>query len=365
MIEGPSGLWLSVFLAIGLSVGPHPAALHAALASLRLGLILSGIVSALFAWLGLVGRIRKLFTPLVTGVYLILLSIQLSNVFLAGIVSPDGVFSASIFLADLALMALVIWISIKGPPRLRPFGVLAGLIVGWALFLVLHWTPAPAWQAHLWNWPFASHWGLRWNTGIVLTCLITGFINITNTIASLHAVSDSYEQLGRPLPPDPRRYDRTSLGSALGNILAGFASAVGVITFSISAGFVQMTRDPNRRPFMAASLAMMGLGFIPAMTSLLADIPLSVGDAVLLVTYVQMLGMGLSNLSQTRLSTQSIYRAGIPLLFGIGLSAIPSSAFATIPATFRILAENGLVVGVILAILLELVPWPDMKAAQG
>lgn len=365
MIEGPSGLWLSVFLAIALSAGPNPAHLQAAWDELRLGLIISGAVSALFAIFGLVGKIQRLFTPLVTGVYLILLSVQLSNVFLAGMLSPPGVFHGPILLAEMVLMALVIVISVRGPVRLRPFGVLVALLVGWGIFLGMGWAPGPVPSPKWVNWPFVGPMVLRWNTGIVLTCVITGFINITNTIASLNAISESFRQLGVPTASQSGLYDRTSLGTGLGNILAGLSAVVGVITFSISAGFVQMTRDPARRPFMAASALMVVLGFLPPLTSVLANIPPAVGDAVLLVTYVQMLGMGLASFSKSRLTPQSIYRAGLPLLIGIGLTAMPPATFAAIPGTVRILAQNGLVVGVILAVVLELVPWPQGEPASG
>lgn len=361
LIEGPSGLWLSVFLALA-SESPTPAAAHATLGALRVGLLAAGGLLTVFSLLGWVERIAAIFTPAVTGVYLILLSLQLGNEFLPGMLLHQGHLALAQTALGLALMGLVMWVSLAGPAPLRPFALLAGLAAGWLAYLALGLGPSPHWSRLPLVWPFASGWGYQWNLGILILCLLTGLINLTNTIASLQAYQAACEFLDAPAKPAPHLADRASLGTALGNLVAGIGSAVGMITFSISAGYIQISRDLSRLTFLLASLALIGLGLWPALTQVMASLPLPVGDAVLLVTYVQMLGMGLAALGRAQLTPRNVYRVGLPLVVGVGLMTLPASAYGAVPEAVRTIVSNGLLIGVLLVLGLERLPWPDRAA---
>jgi len=62
------------------------------------------------------------------------------------------------------------------------------------------------------------------------------------------------------------------------------------------------------------------------------------------------------------LSPRTIYRIAIPLFVGLFLMNIPPVFLYDIPLTLRPLLSNGLLMGILLAVLLEnLLPWDRFK----
>ncbi len=88
--DGPAGIWLGVFVIIGEMAVRQGSDLTFTLQSLQGGML---VTAGILIFLGVLGWIQKLlrfFTPLVTGTYLLLLAIQLSGVFLQGMLGIEG-----------------------------------------------------------------------------------------------------------------------------------------------------------------------------------------------------------------------------------------------------------------------------------
>ena len=91
-------------------------------------------------------------------------------------------------------------------------------------------------------------------------------------------------------------------------------------------------------------------------------LPISVGDAVLFVAYLQLFGAALDNIKGMAFSYKSIYRIATPVLFGLALMTVPPTAFNSIPAIMRTLLQNGLVMGILVAMILEhTIRWDKQK----
>ena len=58
-------------------------------------------------------------------------------------------------------------------------------------------------------------------------------------------------------------------------------------------------------------------------------------------------------LKQVRFNTVNVYRSAVPLFVGIVIMTLPASYFVTIPSVIRPMLSSGLLVGIILALLLE------------
>lgn len=104
------------------------------------GLIIAGILLFLLGITGLVHRILRLFTPLVTGTFLLILSLQLSGVLLKGMMGLQGAVTHPDYTtAAIALFvfALITFLSIKGNGWMKSYAVLLGISCGWLLYAVL------------------------------------------------------------------------------------------------------------------------------------------------------------------------------------------------------------------------------------
>lgn len=187
LMEGQSGLWWGVILSLAGTASAMNLDLLTVGGSIAVGVIISGVLVALFGLLGMGELLKKWFTPVVMFVFLLLLANQLITIFLKGMVglntgdTIDGKLAVFSFL----LAAFTILIHVKGTGVISSLNLLIGMMVGWILAVQLFpqeatetilTTPLLTWFP--WGQP-AFEWG------IIITVVITGLLNTTNTIATL------------------------------------------------------------------------------------------------------------------------------------------------------------------------------------
>ncbi|EBP6007030.1 uracil/xanthine transporter, partial [Salmonella enterica] len=101
---------------------------------------------------------------------------------------------------------------------------------------------------------------------------------------------------------------------------------------------------------------------ITPLTRLFCAIPLAISSAVMLVSYLPLLYSGLVFSQQITFTARNIYRLALPLFVGIFLMGLPPVYLQDLPLMIRPLLSNGLLVGILLAVLMEnLIPWERIK----
>ena len=353
-IEGPAGLWLSVLIALAQGPSGHQHGLLQTLGEFRVGLLCAGVVVASLSLVGAIARLQRLFTHRVIGVYLVLLGVQLAGSFLPAAFLLHARPSGSLVLRSLAVVLVTVVVAAWGPRPLRAASVLAGLAVGWALVAVttpggavLGPTPAPA--------PLTA-WALRFNVGVVVTCIFAALINTSNTVATVRAVAQAASTQEVQPEVAAARFDRASACTSLGNAVAGLAGALGLVSLSSSSAVVRLAGARRRAPFLVACAFTAVLGALPLTARLLASLPASVAAASLLVTTAQLLIMGVESLRHPAATGSARIRVGVPLLLGLGTLALPVTVWSGVPDPVRLVVGNGLVLGVILAIVFDRLP---------
>src|SRR5699024_6676080 len=87
-------------------------------------------------------------------------------------------------------------------------------------------------------------------------------------------------------------------------------------------------------------------------------LPLSIGSAVLFVSYLQLLNSSWNFFKQVTFNTINVYRSAIPLFVGIIIMTMPANYFERLPEILRPFISNGLLGGITLALLIEnLISW--------
>ncbi|MEO8957072.1 MAG: uracil/xanthine transporter [Ktedonobacteraceae bacterium] len=360
LMEGPAGLWWGVILSLAASATALGQSLTTLGGTLELGIIISGILVSLLGILGVGWMLRRLFTPIVTSTFYFLLGAQLVQIFFKGMIGlADGPsVQPGIALLSLGLVILVLALSIWGRGFISNFALLIGIVVGWIAFRLLfpgHALPfAPAGNAFFALFPWG---GLATNVGVLITVILAGLISMTNTFAALEGAEALYEK-----PITAAQYKRSFMLTGINSIVAGLLGQVPYAPYVSSLGFLRTTRLLERTPFLIGSALFILLGAIPAVGQLFATLPVSVGDAVLLVAYLQLFGAALTSIEGMTFTYKTIYRLAFPVLLGLALMTIPGSAFSTIPDLVRTLLQNGLVMGILLAMLLEnTIRWDTLK----
>ncbi|MHB8076410.1 purine/pyrimidine permease [Desulfosporosinus fructosivorans] len=353
IFEGPAGMWYGVFMTLATSAPALGKSLALLRTDIEMGLIIAGLCCIILGVTGSVGRITKIFSPMVNGTFLLLMSLQLSPSILNGLLGLSGtnnVINLSAFLASLVTIALMMWISLKAKGFLQSVAILIGAVVGWILAAVLNIAPpVNSYGGKLPLIPSLFAWGTpTFDMGVTLTCIIAALILFSNLVASIVGLSNL---TGEPLTA--KMFNRGAIFNGVSDIIAGIGAVFGFIPYGSAMGFTAMTRVASRKPFILGNIFLIVLGAIPLVGAFLASIPPTVGYSVMFVVFGLILGMGLQEFTKIKLSSREMFIIGSSLLIGIGVMFLPAEAFNGLPSTFRYLMRNGLVDGVIICILLE------------
>jgi xanthine/uracil permease len=353
IIEGPASMWWGVFLVLlqlNQDAGKSNVIL---LRELEWGLIAGSMVFIILSLSGLLSKIRILFTPAITGTFLILLALQVSKSLLEGVLGigfhGSTTVKTSIILMSLILIGLNIGLMRKGKGILQNISVLISLLVGWGLYAMLGMVTFTPFSAQLIALPQLFPFGPPvFNWGVVLTSAITSVILMSNFIASVQVIS----KLAK-VQVTNKVYSRGVFISGIGTLLTGCFGTVGIVPLTSGASLVAFTGIASRLPFLLSSAIIAIVGLVPSAGQLLATIPAPVGYAVLFTVFGQMIGFGLRDIQTLSLDQRDIFVVGFSILAGVGSLFIQGKAWADLPALFGFVFGNGLIVGVVIAILLE------------
>lgn len=351
IVEGGAGMWWALFIILASMTARGNQ--HLLLQQLEFGLIVSGIILMILSFLPVIGKIRTLFTPIVTGVYLILLVCQMSGSFFKSMlgITATGRIDGGIALICFAEVLLILLVSLRTTGVWQSLGPLLGIIFGWLLFHISGLDkPAEAYKpAHPFAVPEIFSWGApHFDFGIVLTSAITGIVLLSNVIASILVVGKVLEKEIRPV-----EYQKGILGNGLNLALSGFFSVVGVVPLSVSAGFIGMTGIKAKRPLIIGAVFIILTGFFPYIGEFLATMPLEVAYASLFIPFSQLLGFGIRDLMGVEPTSRNLLVIGLSLMVGVGMMFMPTAAFERVVPWLRNIIANGLLVGLILCLFLD------------
>ncbi|MFJ5770335.1 purine/pyrimidine permease [Psychrobacillus sp. NPDC093180] len=355
LADGPAGSWVSIFVMLGAIAIQQTGDPQTALPLLMGAVFFAGILLIVLGISGLVQKILFLFSPLVTGTFLLLLALQLSGVFLEGMLATKGEPAVPDYgMAAIAFFVfiLVILLSNKGKGWVKSYAVLIGILAGWLIALVLG-KASISTRTHsaIFQVPELLAWGLpKLNAGMIVTAILFSFLLISNTIAAVTAVRQS---LGNDTKNFESTINRGLFAGGISHILASGFSSLVVVPLPVTAGFLQMTGEKKIRPFLFASMGLAVLALIPSVVHVLSLLPGPIANAALMASFINMIAIALTSLTKEILDQRRLSILGITLLISIGIMFLPTGLFSTLPAVIQDIVSNGLLVGTILVILLE------------
>ncbi len=347
IVEGPAGMWWGVFVSLGLlapTVGMSEASLRAAL---EYGMLAAGallLVASL--WRRGITALASLFTPAVTGALMILLPAQIAPSMAAAIIgSPPFLPGIAV---GAATFAIVTCLSMFGKGFWRGASLLLGVAAGVVLWagLRLPFTVLPPGPAVALPTMFA--WGRpHLVPGVLAPSMLTAVLLLSNLLASLRAM---HALTGADISPDVIR--RTITVNGVSIAVSGLFAVPGAIPYASNAGFVSLTGNAERLPFLLFSVCFALLGFVPDVGRIVTDLPLPVVYAALLASFGQLLAIGVSDLTREGLGlSRSLVVTG-PILLGIGVMGVPRSTWSSLHTPLAFLFGNGMIVGLLLILLL-------------
>ncbi|WNB90803.1 purine/pyrimidine permease [Bacillus sp. NEB1478] len=353
--EGPAGLWWGVFTVYAGIVASGALTAANGLQQLTAGMLISGVLFFLLGIFRIITYVRGLFTPLVTGTYLILLVSQLSGSFIKGMLGIGYLqekADSKVAIASLFILVLSIVLGKSTVRWLRSYSILIALLLGWGLFKVLHITKEPMESAKLVSFPEWFAWGTpELSGGAILTSLFVGMLLLTNMVASINVVEKAYDSENENY--EPVNYNRSSVMMGLNTWIAGLFSAVASVPISGASGFILTTKMFSRAAFLLGNLLIIIISFFPTLTFFFAGIPAPVGYATIFLPFSSMIGLAFREYKTELHSDKNLFIISTSLMVGIGSLFIPAAALKDWPSIIVTLLSNGLIMGMLTCIALE------------
>ena len=329
IVQGaPFSMLAPALAVVGVVVANPPAgepAWRAALLQLQGAIVVAALFEVVVGYAGLVGRLRRLFSPVVVVPVVTLIGLTL---FTAPQVA-SATQNWSLLLLTFGLVALFSQF-LDGRSRafqLFPvlFGVVGAYLVALALSLAGVYAPgtpgfvdlAPVAEAPT----VVAITPLRWGTPRVTTGFVVGMLagvlaSVVESLGDYHAVA----RLTGDGAPSERRITHGIGMEGLANVFAGLMGTGGSTSYSENVGAIGLTGVASRYVVQVGAAAMLLVGFLGPFGALVASIPDPVVGGLYVAMFGQIVGVGLSNLTHVDLDSQrNLFVLGVSLFAGLAV----------------------------------------------
>jgi xanthine permease XanP len=273
-----------------------------------------------------IGQLRRVITPLVTGIVITLIGVSLIKV---GITDLGGGFNAPDFGApgNLALGAFVLVVIILLNRSAATWLRLSAIIIGLAVGSLAAWfsgklviQPLP--DLPLISVPVPFKFGFAFDWTAFLPVALIYLISTLETVGDLTANC----MLSRQPISGPSYIDRLKggvLGDGVSGMVAATFSAFPNTTFAQNNGVIQLTGVASRYVGLYIGVVLMLLGLVPMIGAVLQQIPKPVLGGATLVMFGSVAAAGVRILAQSPLDRRNMLIIATSFGVGLGVAAQP------------------------------------------
>ncbi len=316
-------------------------------------IIASGIIVMILSQF--MSKIMRFFPPVVTGSVVAIIGVSLIPVAMnnaaGGLGSPEYGSAQNLFLAAFTLVLIILMNRFfKG--YMRAISVLLSLVAGTitAYFIGLV-SFAEVSQASWFHVVQPFYFGFpTFNASAILTMTLVAIVSMIESTGVFLALGDVCE---RKL--DSKDIKKGLRAEGLAVVIGGIFNAFPYTSFSQNVGLVALTKVKTRNVVIAAGVILMVLGLLPKVAALTTIIPMAVLGGAMIPMFGMVISSGIRMLSVVDFSkNENLLIVACSIGIGLGSAVVPQ-IFESLPTSARLLVENGIVLGSITAILLNLV----------
>ena len=291
----------------------------------------------------------------ITFIYLILLSLQLSGIFIlrmAGINAKNHTIDPVIAILSITVVFITFYFGSSKIPIIKQFSLIISLMTGWILFAIFGKAQQMIYSDKIFQLPKIFAFGTpKFDLGMVTTSFFVTFMLIMNMFASINTMGNIVCPK-EEIPPS--KYVKSGLMSGFNQILGAIFNVVGTVPVSSSTGFVVQIGEKSIKPFLLGAVFVSCLSLLPNFMCLMSSLPAAIGYSVSFVLFSKMISMALFELRKIINNVDYTYMViGISLLAGIGVLFLKPESVKELPSLISSFIGNGLVVGTVLGIILE------------
>ncbi|WP_321962416.1 nucleobase:cation symporter-2 family protein [Paraburkholderia sp. J7] len=302
--------------------------------------------------------IKRLITPLVTGIVVLLIGLTLIKV---GLISMGGGYGAiakgnfasvqNLTLSGLVLGTIIVlnrvpivWV--------RSTALVIALAIGYIVAGAmgrLDFTGAR--EAALFQIPTPLHFGLGFSWSLFVPMLIIYLVTSLEAIGDVTATSKvSKEPVEGPVWM--RRIKGGVLVNGFNSLIAGFFNTFPSSVFAQNNGVIQLTGIASRHVGLWIAGMLVVLGLFPSVAGVLQAVPEPVLGGAAMVMFGAVAASGINILAGTRLDRRALLIIAVSLALGLGVSQVPE-ILTSLPHALKNVLESGVATGGICALVMN------------
>ncbi|TKC19201.1 nucleobase:cation symporter-2 family protein [Robertmurraya kyonggiensis] len=316
-------------------------------------ILVSGLIVVLIS--SFFAKLVKYFPPVVTGSVVTIIGITLIPVAMnnaaGGEGSADFASPTNIALAfGTLLFILVLYRFARG--FLRSIAILIGLLVGTAIAAFMGMVDFTAVTEASWfHMPKPFYFGPpTFEITAIITMTLVAIISLVESSGVYFALSDITKR-----DISEKDLARGYRAEGLAIILGGLFNSFPYTTFSQNVGLIQMSGVKKNSVIFTAGGMLVFIGLVPKIGAFTTVIPTAVLGGAMIAMFGMVIASGIKMLSKIDFGSQeNLLIVACSVGMGLGVTTVPS-IFANLPESIHILTSNGIVIGSVTAIVLNII----------
>ena len=300
-----------------------------------------------------VDRIKKIFTPLISGVLVICMGIGLypsavKN--LASGIKPENYGDPKNLFVGLLVVFIIAILNKIGRGMIKNAAIVIGMIVGYIVAIPLGMVDFSSIAEAGWlAIPKPMAYGIEFDTGIIITFTIAYAISIISLLGC--GTVTTFGAYGRPLKGEEIANSTIAMG--VGSVISSLFGSIPMAGLTQNAAIISINKKTQKIIFVLASLMVLVTSISPKIASCLISIPNSVigGGTLVIFGMITISGMGLLNRVGDNEYSKLI--AGISIAISIGITYNPTMFLKFSPTIQTLIGKSSLISGVIIALILQ------------
>ncbi|WP_179998974.1 uracil-xanthine permease family protein [Acinetobacter sp. YH12239] len=363
IVQGTSFNFIGPIIGIGSAMVAAGTPVETVMGSI-FGVVIAGSfiemgVSRILPW------VKKLITPLVTGIVVLLIGLTLIK---EGLISMGGGYQAMSnntfantdnLIMSCTVLALIILLNRLNVTWVKSSAILIALIVGYALAGFMgHLDFSGLENAPLVQVPTPMHFGLDFSWSLFIPMAFIYLVTSLEAIGDITATSKLSNQ-----PVDGPKWMERIKGGVLVNgansLLAGLFNTFPSSVFAQNNGVIQLTGVASRHVGIWIAALLVILGLLPAVAAIIQAVPQAVLGGAVMVMFGAVAASGINILSGIQLDRRALLIIAISLALGLGVAQVPQ-ILEHMPELIRNIFSSGVATGGIAALILNFV-LPEAK----
>lgn len=312
-----------------------------------------------FALGSVIGKLRWLFPPLVTGLVILAIGLYLIPVaikYAAGGAAQFQMEAESFgslkhwsVALTVVLVALVLKFFTKG--LMSSAAILVGLIAGYVLAFMLGMVSFGAvakasWITGIQPLPY----GFEFSLGAVIAVTLVSIVSAIETVGDASATAKA----GAGRDATDAEIQGATYADGLGTAVAGIFGGLPNTSFSQNVGIVGMTGVMSRHVVTIGGIVLIVCGLLPKIGAVIASMPLPVLGGGVIVMFGMVASAGLNVLSEVQMNRRNMVIIAVSLAVGLGLNLVPT-AVQYLPGVVKTLMTSAVAPTALCAIVLNLI----------